>query len=64
MEKVKLILQNALTRILRLIKIFAKKVWKTKEQDGYMLSTPNRRTKAGREMENFLANFKRTDCWE
>ena len=40
------------------------KVWKTKEQDGYMLSTPNRRTKAGREMEKFLANFKRTDCWD
>lgn len=40
------------------------KVWKTKEQDGYMLSIPNRRTKAGREMDDFLANFKRTNCWD
>lgn len=40
------------------------KVWETKEQDGYMLSTPNRRTKAGREMEDFLANFERTNCWD
>lgn len=40
------------------------KVWKTKEQNGYMLSTPNRRTKAGREMDDFLKNFERTNCWD
>lgn len=29
-----------------------------------MLSTPNRRTKAGREMDDFLKNFERTNCWD
>lgn len=41
-----------------------KKVWKTKEVDGKMLSTPNLRTKAGKEMEEFLKSFKRTTCWD
>ena len=36
------------------------KVWKTKE----MLSTPNRRTKVGRAMEEFLRSFKRTSVWD
>ena len=36
------------------------KVWNTKEVDGEMLSTPNRRTKAGRAMDEFLKSFKRT----
>ena len=29
-----------------------------------MLSTPNLRTKAGKEMEEFLKSFKRTTCWD
>lgn len=41
-----------------------KRVWKTKEVDGKMLSVPNRRTKAGKEMEKFLGSFKRTTCWD
>ena len=41
-----------------------KKVWKTKEVDGKMLSTPNLRTKAGKEMEEFLRSFKRTTYWD
>ena len=41
-----------------------KKVWKTKEVEGKMLSTPNLRTKAGKEMEEFLKSFKRTTCWD
>lgn len=41
-----------------------KKVWKTKEIDGKMLSTPNLRTKAGRAMDEFLRSFKRTTCWD
>lgn len=40
------------------------KVWKTKEVDGKMLSTPNLRTKAGKEMKKFLKSFKRTTCWD
>lgn len=40
------------------------KVWKTKEIDGKMLSTPNLRTKAGRAMNEFLQSFKRTTCWD
>lgn len=38
------------------------KVWNTKEVEGKMLSTPNRRTKVGRAMEDFLNSFKRTSC--
>lgn len=41
-----------------------KKVWKTKEVDGKMLSVPNTRTKAGKEMKEFLGSFKRTTCWD
>lgn len=41
-----------------------KKVWKTKEVDGKMLSVPNLRTKVGKEMEEFLYSFKRTTCWD
>lgn len=41
-----------------------KKVWKTKEVDGKMLSVPNTRTKAGKEMKEFLWSFKRTTCWD
>lgn len=40
------------------------KVWKTKEVEGKMLSTPNLRTKAGKEMAEFLRSFKRTTCWD
>lgn len=40
------------------------KVWKTEKVDGKMLSTPNRRTKAGREMWNFLCSFERTTMWD
>ena len=36
------------------------KVWKTKEENGEMLSTPNIRTKVGKEMNKFLMSFKRT----
>lgn len=39
-----------------------KKVWKTKEVDGKMLSVPNNRTKVGKEMKEFLDSFKRTTC--
>ena len=39
-----------------------KKIWKTKEVDGKMLSVPNLRTKVGKEMKNFLDSFKRTTC--
>ena len=41
-----------------------KKVWKTKEVDGKMLSVPNNRTKVGKEMKEFLDSFKRTTCWD
>lgn len=41
-----------------------KKVWKTKEVDGKMLSVPNTRTKVGKEMKEFLGSFKRTTCWD
>ena len=41
-----------------------KKVWKTKEVDGKMLSTLNLRTKVGKEMQKFLQSFKRTTCWD
>lgn len=40
------------------------KVWNTKEVEGKMLSTPNRRTKAGRAMEDFLKSFRRTTSWD
>ena len=40
------------------------KVWKTKEENGEMLSTPNLRTKVGKEMNKFLMSFKRTTVWD
>lgn len=40
------------------------KVWKTKKENGVMLSTPNLRTKAGREMGEFLRSFKSTTVWD
>lgn len=40
------------------------KVWRTKNVDGYMLSVPNLRTKAGKEMDRFLNSFKSTTCWD
>lgn len=40
------------------------KVWKTKEENGEMLSTPNLRTKVGRAMDKFLRSFKRTNVWD
>lgn len=39
------------------------KVWKTKEENGEMISTPNLRTKVGKEMNEFLRSFKRTNVW-
>lgn len=41
-----------------------KKVWRTKEVDGKMLSVPNLRTKVGKKMKEFLNSFKRTTCWD
>ena len=41
-----------------------KKVWRTKEVDGKMLSVPNLRTKVGKKMKEFLDSFKRTTCWD
>lgn len=40
------------------------KVWKTKEEYGEMLSTPNLHTKVGRTMNEFLRSFKRTNIWD
>lgn len=40
------------------------KTWVTKLIDGKMCSTPNKRTKAGKEMDKFLREFKRTTCWD
>lgn len=40
------------------------KVWVTKLTDGKLCSTPNKRTKAGKEMDKFLKEFKRTNCWD
>ena len=40
------------------------KVWKTKEENGEMLSTPNLRTKVGKAMNEFLCSFKRTSVWD
>ena len=40
------------------------KVWKTKEEDGEMLSKPNLRTKVGKAMDKFLRSFKGTNAWD
>ena len=40
------------------------KVWKTKEEDGEMLSVPNLRTKVGKAMDGFLRSFNRTTAWD
>lgn len=40
------------------------KVWKTKEENGEMLSTPNLRTKVGKAMNEFLGSFQRTTVWD
>lgn len=40
------------------------KVWKTKEENGEMLSTPNLRTKVGKAMNEFLRSFQRTDVFD
>ena len=40
------------------------KVWKTKEENGVMLSTPNLRTKVGKAMNKFLRSFQRTTVWD
>lgn len=40
------------------------KVWVTKLTDGKLCSTPNKRTKAGKEIDKFLKEFKRTTCWD
>lgn len=40
------------------------KVWKTKEEDGEMLSKPNLRTKVGKAMDKFLRSFKVTNAWD
>lgn len=40
------------------------KEWKTELVEGYQLSTPNPRTKKGKEMKNFLRNFDRTNNWD
>ena len=40
------------------------KVWKTKEENGEMLSKPNLRTKVGKAMDKFLMSFKRTNVWD
>ena len=40
------------------------KVWKTKEENGEMLSTPNLRTKVGKAMNEFLRSFQRTTVWD
>ena len=40
------------------------KAWVTKLVDGKMCSTPNKRTKAGKAMDQFLREFKRTTCWD
>ena len=40
------------------------KVWKTKEENGEILSTPNLRTKVGRDMNEFLGSFQRTTVWD
>lgn len=40
------------------------KVWNTKKENGMMVSFPNPRTKAGKEMKKFLLSFERTDIWD
>ena len=40
------------------------KVWKTKEENGEMLSKPNLRTKVGKAMDKFLRSFKVTNAWD
>ena len=40
------------------------KVWKTKEENGEMLSKPNLRTKVGKAMDKFLRSFKGTNVWD
>ena len=40
------------------------KVWKTKEENGEMLSVPNLRTKVGKAMNKFLGSFQRTTVWD
>lgn len=40
------------------------KTWVTKLVDGKMCSTPNKRTKVGKAMDQFLREFKRTTCWD
>ena len=40
------------------------KVWKTKEENGEMFSTPNLRTKVGKAMNEFLRSFKVTNVWD
>ena len=40
------------------------KVWKTKEENGEMLSTPNLRTKVGKAIDKFLRSFNRTSVWD
>ena len=40
------------------------KVWKTKEENGEMLSKPNLRTKVGKAMDKFLRSFKGTNAWD
>lgn len=40
------------------------KEWKTELVEGYPLSTPNKRTKKGKELMKFLRSFERTNCWD
>lgn len=40
------------------------KEWKTELVEGNLLSTPNKRTKKGKEMFKFLSSFERTNCWD
>lgn len=40
------------------------KEWKTELVDGYLLSTPNKRTKKGKELIKFLRSFEHTNCWD
>lgn len=40
------------------------KEWKTDLVEGYLLSTPNRRTKKGKDLMKFLRSFEHTNCWD
>ena len=40
------------------------KEWKTELVEGYLLSTPNTRTKKGKELMKFLRSFERTNYWD